>query len=102
MLIRLMPFRTRKILLLGLLMWVQVTSSSHATLFGDGPHEHDGIQCELALVSSHQVAIEPDLPKLPDHWPASEITPDTAFFGPVWTRPPGRAPPPRGPPSSKQ
>lgn len=84
--------------LVAALVFAQAASLAHAAEHGDEPHDHAGITCELNALSGQQLAL---LPKPPLH-AFVIVLPEAA--GPVpliqraWTRPPGRAPPPRGPP----
>ncbi|MBR9835620.1 MAG: hypothetical protein GYB42_10655 [Alphaproteobacteria bacterium] len=78
---------------------VQSLSLAHAAANGEAPHDHDGISCELSAVVSEQTAILPSAPVVP-----VALARTTDYATPLprrldWAQPPGRAPPPRGPPN---
>tara|TARA_R100001086_G_C11640492_1_gene204397 strand:+ start:181 stop:459 length:279 start_codon:yes stop_codon:yes gene_type:complete len=89
-------------LLAALFVFVQALAFCHSSAHADEPHDHFGIACELTTVSSKSPFILPELPA------TGEISvtagePQKLVATPVlWTRPPGRAPPPRSPPSIQQ
>ncbi len=87
-------------LLLGALtVFVQTASLAHAVSNGGAPHEHNGVTCELGLLAVQDAVVEPPV-----------AVPVRLFLQPIrrivsvrrivaWTWPPGRAPPPRSPPT---
>jgi len=85
---------------IALFFALQSYGAAHASSYGEAPHEHDGVACSVTVISDDHIAITPSLPA------ASLIisnAPDTAypdFISAPYITPQGRAPPPRGPPSS--
>lgn len=77
---------------------LQSFALSHGAAYGDGPHEHDGVICDISLVTSDDQAIEPELPV----FDRPENTLATASFAVYRSAdnitPPAQAPPPRAPP----
>ncbi|RAN38120.1 hypothetical protein [Hyphomonas pacifica] len=88
--------------LAGLYIFVQALALGHSAAHADQPHKHYGVTCQLKVVAQDQ-AILPTFDTLPPALPAPEIA-QTSFYieAPRWSRPPGRAPPPRSPPSLQQ
>ncbi|WP_143434536.1 hypothetical protein [Henriciella sp.] len=81
----------------ALFLWVQGAALFDAAAHGDQPHDHYGISCDLKAVA-HDVAplpLSPDLPEPPRFFGTTE-QPVSDYR--AWSRPPGRAPPPRSPP----
>lgn len=77
---------------------VQANAVAHAAQFGDGPHQHDGMVCEVQAISAEQDVIEP-LVAVPSvtHFTTSAFY-ATPYISASYVIPPGRAPPPRSPP----
>ena len=89
--------------LLGALTFiVQAASLAHAASNGDAPHEHDGVTCELGLLVVQDAVIEPPIavPTRLHLLPVRKIFLVRRTI--AWTWPPGRAPPPRSPPTLNQ
>lgn len=85
---------------IALFFALQSYSLSHAVSYGDAPHEHDGIACAVTVLADDQLAVLPVAPVF--EAVKSEIS-ETAypdFTSAAYLKPQGRAPPPRGPPSS--
>jgi len=84
-----------------LLLWSQGASIAHASNFGDLPHEHDGVACDVTLLGDEQdISLPP--PETSDE-PLAEFverTSDTPYQSQVRLTPPARGPPPRAPPLS--
>ena len=91
-----------KALFIALFLWVQGASLYDAAAHGDAPHEHYGVSCDLAHVVAPQVAPLPVTPVLPAPPRAFALTETPTLDFRPWSRPPGRAPPPRGPPAFNQ
>lgn len=85
-------------LVVGLFLWVQSAAVVHAASYGDGPHDHDGVKCEMYRVAgSEQVILPAPVPVFPAPFITHEVyTPVINERIAFW--PPERAPPPRGPP----
>ncbi|WOI54778.1 hypothetical protein [Parvularcula sp. LCG005] len=77
---------------------LKMVSAVHATSYGDGPHDHDGVPCVMAHWGSHQdddwlvtddaVLIEPVVfAQISEFLARSLIVPTVRIL------PPGRAPP---------
>lgn len=87
-----------KILIAALFLWVQGAALFDSAAHGEQPHKHYGVTCELTKAVASEVAPLPVAPALPApprdvvqaEQPALDFRP--------WSRPPGRAPPPRSPP----
>lgn len=77
---------------------LQTTAVAHAAQFGDIPHEHDGMVCEIQTISSEQDAIEPLVAVASDFIVVIEVVFEAAYVSASYVTPPGRAPPPRSPP----
>ena len=89
--------------LLGVFAWLLIAAQgmafAHTASFGDAPHDHDGITCDVAVLEDQgDIALPP--PPLPN--PPVLALADTprvfAFVSAPVTQPPARAPPPRAPP----
>lgn len=91
---------TMKIALAAMFMCVQATGLSHAASYGDHPHEHGDIACSLDAVAEDEDVFLPAPPAPDDIGVPSDAAPAriTAPNHSFW--PPGRAPPPRSPPTS--
>ena len=84
--------------LIALLLGAMTFSAVHASTYGDGAHDHDGIACSIAIASDDAEAIAP----IDFVYTAHEYA-----AAPPFARAPqtdivlgflGRAPPPRAPP----
>ena len=80
---------------------MQALAVGHAAAHADQPHKHYGVTCDLKAVAEAP-AVLPKAEPVPQPAPAAEplVIPDTQT--PFWSRPPGRAPPPRSPPFLQQ
>jgi len=85
---------------IALFISLQSYSLSHANTYGDAPHEHDGIACAVTVLADEELAILPAVPVF--EAVTSDISETTYpdFTSALYLKPQGRAPPPRGPPSS--
>ena len=86
--------------LVALFFTLQSYSLSHASSYGDAPHEHDGVACSVTVLADDHVVVLPTVPVFKTV--ISDVT-ETAypdFTSALYIRPQGRAPPPRGPPSA--
>jgi len=85
---------------IALFFALQSYSVSHASTYGDVPHEHDGIACAVTVIADDQGVITPITPVFDTIiTDVSEIVyPD--FISAPYITPQGRAPPPRGPPAA--
>lgn len=95
------PSSRRIALLAALIVFVQALALGHAAAHADEPHDHYGVTCDLSAVAHVQAVIpvvDPGPVRLPDAVPLIAAT----GAAPVWIRPPGRAPPPRSPPTLHQ
>ncbi len=85
---------------IALFFALQSFSVAHASSYGEAPHEHDGVACSVTVLVDDHVVITP-VPLI-THPIISEtvetVYPD--FTSALYLTPQGRAPPPRGPPSS--
>lgn len=90
-----------KLLVVALFMWVQGAALLDAAAHGEQPHDHYGISCDLQAVAAEVAPLpfSPELPKPPRVFALAE-QPKLDFR--PWSRPPGRAPPPRSPPAFPQ
>lgn len=91
-----------KVILAALFLWVQGAALYDAAAHGEAPHDHYGVSCELTKAVATKVAPVPVCNTLPA--PLARVEATTPFvqdFRP-WSRPPGRAPPPRSPPAFNQ
>ena len=91
--------RLRPILLAIALLAMQMVGTAHASEWGNAPHTHDGVVCDIALVVEEVDAVLP--PTAPAPSAPTTLAADWTDAVPtraVVTRP-ARAPPPRGPPA---
>ncbi|KCZ59308.1 MULTISPECIES: hypothetical protein [Hyphomonas] len=88
-------------LLAALFVFVQAHALSHAAEHGDEPHDHYGAACELSVIATDQILL-PAAPSEPFVLPPAPGATEPCISAANWTRPPGRAPPPRSPPSLQQ
>lgn len=83
-----------------LFVTLQTSALAHAAQYGDD-HTHDGVVCEVEAIASEQDAITPPVPVIDTIFVAdTDAVYETAFVSAAVTPPPGRAPPPRSPPTS--
>ena len=85
---------------IALFFALQSYGAAHASAYGDAPHEHDGVACSVTVISDDHVVVAPTLPAatLIISDAPEAVYPD--FTSALYIRPQGRAPPPRGPPTS--
>lgn len=83
----------------ALFLWVQGAALFDAAAHGDEPHEHYGVSCELTLAVKGEIASLPLAPASPMPPIKVELAPPAVANFRPWSRPPGRAPPPRSPPA---
>lgn len=88
-----------KALLAALFLWVQGAALYDAAAHGDAPHQHYGVACDLGHAVAPQAVPVPTTPALPRPPLAFTVTQQPSLDFRRWSRPPGRAPPPRSPPS---
>ena len=91
-----------KALFVALFLWVQGASLYDAAAHGDTPHDHYGVSCELTTAVKADIAPLPIAPVLLCPARAVILAELTAIDYRSWSRPPGRAPPPRSPPALNQ
>lgn len=85
-------------LLAAWFLLAQSFSLAHASAYGDGPHEHDGVACAVTiLVEDEIVPLKDKLVFEPVLYTAS-VSYDASFITLNYSPVHGRAPPPRGPP----
>lgn len=85
--------------LIALCFAAQSYSLSHATSFGDAPHNHDGIECEITLVTANEDVSLPT-PTLENKVEGYTVaTPYKRTIQRPYLAFSSRAPPPRGPPT---
>ncbi|MDA8708062.1 hypothetical protein N9M10_01685 [Hellea sp.] len=85
---------------IALFFAMQSYGAAHASAYGDSPHDHDGVACSVTVVSNDHIAIAPPPPVTPLITSDSVETVYPDFTSVTYLRPQGRAPPPRGPPTS--
>jgi len=85
-------------IVLGTIFIAQSYSLAHATKHNDAKHEHNGIACEIMLVSAEDMAVIPMSTPASSFKPCPILTPHAVFISAVYITPQGRAPPPRSPP----
>lgn len=88
-----------KLLLAAIFVWLQAYSLAHASEHSDEHHEHDGVECELTVFISEDLAFLPDRPAEILAQLIAERSVQDAFVQLQWIWPPERGPPPRGPPT---
>ncbi|MEQ9315206.1 MAG: hypothetical protein RLN72_05095 [Henriciella sp.] len=91
-----------KAVLAALFLWVQGAALFDAAAHGEQQHEHYGITCDLTKAVATKVAPLPACDMLPAPPATVEITAPVILDFQPWSRPPGRAPPPRSPPAFHQ
>ena len=79
---------------------LQSFSLAHATSHGNEPHEHEGIACSITVLADDQMVIMPSPPIFDSLEVELSETVYPGFTSALYLKPQGRAPPPRGPPSS--
>ena len=85
---------------LTLFIALQSSSLSHASTYGDAPHEHDGITCSVTVLADDHEVVLPTVPVFETVISDIAETAYPDFTSVLYIRPQGRAPPPRGPPAS--
>lgn len=85
---------------IALFFALQSYTLSHASAYGEAPHEHDEIACSVTVVSDDVATITPAAPVTQTTISniSEPVYPD--FTSILYLTPQGRAPPPRGPPAS--
>lgn len=83
----------------ALFLLVQGYGVAHAAGYGDAPHDHDEVTCVINVVASdHDCVLPPQLTA--DPLPILGLcAPLTPYIRAAVQIPPGRVPPPRGPPN---
>ncbi len=83
-----------------LFLSLQSFALGHNAAYGDGPHEHDGVACDVSVLTSEDIAVVPVTPSF--NAPAAETTAETftAYRSARYLRPIVRGPPPRSPPTA--
>jgi len=86
------------VLMAALFFTVQGFSQAHAASYGNADHTHEGVACEVMLMTAEQEVLTP-----PAQIPSPTIWPTDANYVDAPTKPAkrsfdSRAPPPRGPP----
>jgi hypothetical protein len=89
-------------LFIGLFLLVQASTIVHATQYGDGPHEHDGVMCVAGAVSCEEQVILPTPAVEPILLAVIVLPHEFKFVSVAYLTPQGRAPPPRSPPLTIQ
>ena len=85
----------------ALMLWLQAASLAHASAFEGPDHTHDGVVCQLQIIADDELLLPAVNTPIPLIFQADPATP-TYTPNVIWHRPQGRAPPPRGPPTSTQ
>ena len=86
--------------LVALILLGQGLGQAHASVHGDHPHEHNGVVCDVTLISEDlDDLILPPSPKLPADPIAHARQTDAPALTFALPTPHSRAPPPRAPPS---
>ena len=85
---------------IALFFALQSYSLSHASTYGDAPHEHDGIACSVTVLADDQMVIIPTAPIFDSIEAELSETVYPDFTSALYLKPQGRAPPPRGPPNA--
>jgi hypothetical protein len=91
-----------KLAIIVMVAWAQAISLSHATTYGEAPHEHEGVACDVGILASEEAAILPATCPAPLVPSLGEAQPQPTASTPVWIWPPERGPPPRSPPVNHQ
>ncbi len=78
---------------------LQSTAIAHATQYTEASHSHEGLLCEVEAIATEHDVIEPAVIDL--HDPEVEFVErnTSVFVSQNYITPPGRAPPPRSPPT---
>lgn len=97
--LRYMNWRFRIISLFAVLfVSLQTGALAHAAQYGDIPHDHDGMVCEVETIASEDVAIAP-VPVVFEPVIINEpVIYGAAYTSAAYVKPQSRAPPPRAPP----
>lgn len=89
--------------LVAFVAWLLIAASgvsiAHTAEHGHGPHDHDGIACDIAVLEDEaDLALPP--PEAPSlHTELREAAPQSVAFTSIdWLAAPARAPPGRAPP----
>lgn len=91
-----------KLMLAAVFVWIQAYSLAHAAEHGHEPHDHDGVECELTVFASEDIAILPAPPEIKHFFSLWERFASLSYANDSWQWPLQRGPPARGPPSTKQ
>lgn len=81
-----------------LFLLCQSIGIAHSAEFGDAPHEHDGIACEIQTVTFEQDVVLPVLTITHELVSYTASTEYDFIISAVFQTPQTRAPPPRAPP----
>ena len=89
--------------LLGVFAWLLIAAQgmafAHTASFGDAPHDHDGITCDVAVLEDQgDIALPPSPLPTPPVLAFADTPRVFAFVSAPVMQPPARAPPPRAPP----
>jgi len=95
-------FSFLRLIFISLLVWSQAASLSHVAVYGDEPHEHDGVICDVGIIASEVQAVLPPVPVQPYVPAIGAEHPEPVVTNAVWIWPPERGPPPRSPPVIQQ
>lgn len=87
------------VLIAGIFLTVQGFSQAHAAANFETDHTHDGVACDIGLISAEEVVVTPPVPV---QAPSNDVSKSNWTLTVGQDRPrtfDGRAPPPRGPPT---
>jgi len=88
------------VLTAGLFFIAQSFSTAHASVHGEGPHDHDGVSCAVQILNEDQNVLTPQALTSPFDQNIYIEQPETAYVSYPLPHPQSRAPPPRAPPFS--
>lgn len=86
--------------LIALFFSLQSYGFSHASTYGDAPHKHDGVDCAITVFADDQVVVMPTTKAVEVVIIITLVSDYPDLQSVDYLLPQGRAPPPRGPPSS--
>ncbi|WP_409433436.1 hypothetical protein ACJ3XI_02725 [Litorimonas sp. RW-G-Af-16] len=93
-----MTYRCVMAAMIVMIFAVQSFALSHTAQFGDSPHEHNGVACDIAVVVSEQCVVTPEITTFPAPAHDLDITDHAPYQDVAFISPQTRAPPPRAPP----